>query len=251
MLAKCDFCHRKMWLAISEIDGPDARVRLVADLGISDGHPFFSLLVDVACQPAGVRTPCPIAAEGQSASYRRSGLRRARYGSRQRISQASMKEFGNDGLQMNGFAGRLLSFAVLLGFFALGHQHGALAQAGSTGGIIGKQEKSVSGGEDSEPIRTKPPKHKSSQIPVKKPSQAAGRCSNVVGSYSYPYGSVTVFKSDGTATNSAGPQGTWKCAGGTVTVNWNTGYNDRLTPSGGSSFSGSNNHGWTWSAKPQ
>lgn len=73
-------------------------------------------------------------------------------------------------------------------------------------------------------------------------------CSHVVGSYSYPYKTLTVFRSDGTASNSFGPQGTWTCTGGMVTVNWNTGFIDKLVPSGRSSFSATNNHGWGWSA---
>jgi hypothetical protein len=42
---------------------------------------------------------------------------------------------------------RLLGFALLLGLFAFGQQE-VFAQAGSTGGSIGKQDKSISGGEE-------------------------------------------------------------------------------------------------------
>jgi hypothetical protein len=39
----------------------------------------------------------------------------------------------------------LLGFVLVLGFFALGWPESAFAQAGSTGGVIGKQDKSISG----------------------------------------------------------------------------------------------------------
>jgi hypothetical protein len=42
---------------------------------------------------------------------------------------------------------RLTKLVILLVLFVITQQQGALAQAGSTGGVIGKQEKSVSGGE--------------------------------------------------------------------------------------------------------
>jgi hypothetical protein len=41
--------------------------------------------------------------------------------------------------------GRLLIFAVALGFFVTARQQVAFAQAGSTGGVIGKQDKEMSG----------------------------------------------------------------------------------------------------------
>jgi len=129
----------------------------------------------------------------------------------------------------------------------------ASAQAGSTGGSVGKQDKSVSGGDDHEAPEAKPSPHKPARSAVEKPgkersSKPVTGCS-LAGNYSYPFQTVTVFKSDGTASNSAGPQGTWNCSGGRVTVNWNTGYVDQLIPSGGSTYSASNNHGWTWSAR--
>ena len=43
--------------------------------------------------------------------------------------------------------GRLLIFTAALGLFLAAQQQVAFAQAGSTGGVIGKQDKSISGGE--------------------------------------------------------------------------------------------------------
>ena len=124
----------------------------------------------------------------------------------------------------------------------------ALTQAGSTGGNVGKQDKSVSGGKDQESAQKKSPQPTPNHSPVKS-TNTASRCSSFPASYSYPLQTVTVFKSDGTASNSSGLKATWTCANGTVTVKWNTGYIDTLIPSGGSSFSATNNHGWAWSAK--
>jgi hypothetical protein len=129
-----------------------------------------------------------------------------------------------------------------------GIDQSAFAQAGSAGGSVGKQDKSVSGSEDQEPARKRLLQHSPTHSPEKSTKTVSG-CSHVPGSYSYPLQTVTVFKSDGTASNSSGLQATWTCANGTVTVNWNTGYVDKLIPSSGSNFSATNNHGWAWSAK--
>src|SRR6266568_236426 len=99
----------------------------------------------------------------------------------------------------------------------------AFAQAGSAGGSVGKQEKSVSGSEDQESAQKKSPQPTPKHSPVKS-TNAASRCSSFAGSYTYPLQTVTVFKSDGTASNSSGLKATWTCANGTITVKWNTGY---------------------------
>jgi hypothetical protein len=54
--------------------------------------------------------------------------------------------------------GRIVGHALLSGILLASQQQGAFAQAGSTGGVIGKQDKSVSGGEDAAAPRssTKP-----------------------------------------------------------------------------------------------
>jgi len=146
----------------------------------------------------------------------------------------------------------------------------AFAQAGSAGGSVGQQDKSVSGSEDQESAQKKSPRPTPKHSPVSgsedqesaqkksprptpkhspvKSTNIASRCSNFAGTYSYALRAVTVFKSDGTASNSKGTNATWTCANGTVTVRWNSGFIDTLIPSGGSSFSATNNHGWVWSA---
>jgi hypothetical protein len=59
-----------------------------------------------------------------------------------------MKDCIDDRLPVKRLSRRLLGFVMLLGLLALGQQESALAQAGSTGGTIGKQDKSISGGEE-------------------------------------------------------------------------------------------------------
>jgi hypothetical protein len=137
---------------------------------------------------------------------------------------------------------RSIPIAVICGWAALfGADQAALGQAGSTGGTIGKTDKSASGGEGDQIARTRKPETKS--------TKAAGACAKVAGTYSYsPDGTVVVFKSDRTTSHSGGPRGTWTCAGGVVTVVWNTGFIDHLTPTEGG-FSASNNIGVTWVAK--
>jgi hypothetical protein len=68
-----------------------------------------------------------------------------------------MKDRIDERLPVKRLSRRLLGFALLSGLFALGQQESAFAQAGSTGGIIGKQDKSISGGED----RSAPPAQRS------------------------------------------------------------------------------------------
>jgi hypothetical protein len=56
-----------------------------------------------------------------------------------------MNDVRNDGLPVKRLSRRLLGVVLLLGLFAIGQQESAFAQAGSTGGTIGKQNKEASG----------------------------------------------------------------------------------------------------------
>jgi hypothetical protein len=113
--------------------------------------------------------------------------------------------------------------AVADGSDALASTPMVLAQAGSTGGTIGKQGKSASGG-DAEP-RQRP----NSRTGEK---SSSGSCQKIVGSWSWVAGFETVFSANGTGRNSspfAGPC-TWTCRGGIVIVNWSSlGVIDRIT----------------------
>jgi hypothetical protein len=115
----------------------------------------------------------------------------------------------------------------------------AMAQAGSTGGTAGKQDKSASGGE--EQAQPKSRLHKSTSRPAADRSKSSS-CGNVVGTYKWLLGTTNVIKADGTTTLSNGPQGKWTCANGQLTIVWNNGATDYLSPTP-SGFSIENNFG--------
>jgi hypothetical protein len=134
-----------------------------------------------------------------------------------------MKDCRNEGLPMKVRVRLLPGFALLLGLFALGQQHDAFAQAGSTGGTIGKQEKSISGGDD-----TADSQH---AVPTNKPRRSAdhsvataptgGPCSRIIGTWLWHNGvSVTVHSNSNTTTQSDGNSATVVCAGGTYSFTW-------------------------------
>jgi hypothetical protein len=120
----------------------------------------------------------------------------------------------------------VLAIATPIYFFAQANAP-AVAQAGSMGGTVGKQDKSASGGE--EPAAPKSRSHKLASPPTAEKSKSSG-CGNIVGTYKWILGTTTVIKADGTTAHSTGPQGTWTCASGQVTIVWNNGYIDHLTP---------------------
>jgi hypothetical protein len=91
----------------------------------------------------------------------------------------------DDRFPVKRFGGQLPGFVLLLGLFTLGLQERSLAQAGSTGGIIGKQDKSMSGGEEADRPRAEPhPKR-----PAKVRETSSGRsCGSIVGRWSWYLG---------------------------------------------------------------
>ncbi|MBI4275518.1 MAG: hypothetical protein HY659_12555 [Rhizobiales bacterium] len=98
-----------------------------------------------------------------------------------------------------------------------------LAQAGSTGGTIGKQGKSISGGEDENPPRQPAP-----------PSGQRTSCPNIVGVWnswaSGLFGKAdTTFGNDGTAKHRSGIPGTWKCESGQLVMTWGSGGVEHFT----------------------
>lgn len=120
-------------------------------------------------------------------------------------------------------AGRLLAAGLLsaaLGSIAVSTN--ALAQAGSTGGTIGKTDKSESGGLPS-PAEAQPRKP-----PGASRNAPASSCSRMPGSWSWFNGITVVIRPDGTA--SGGPHtASWSCANGAVVMRWSHGYTDRLS----------------------
>jgi hypothetical protein len=118
----------------------------------------------------------------------------------------------------------------------------AFSQAGSTGGTLGNTDKSISGDRREEPAAPKSQTHRSASAPAAKSSG----CGSVVGAYKWPVG-ITTIKNGGVATGIPGVQGTWTCANGEVTIVWNNGYTDHLTPIPGG-FSAVNNVGMQFTA---
>ncbi len=106
-----------------------------------------------------------------------------------------------------------------------------LAQAGSVGGSIGKQGKSVSGNQDAPPQAAPAPRRKAVRAvepddETEKPARTGKKgCSNIVGTWnSWASGLFgqgdTVFRGDGTATHRSGIPGVWKCEGDKIRMSW-------------------------------
>src|ERR1700683_1784986 len=97
-------------------------------------------------------------------------------------------------------------------FFFVHANPPALAQAGSTGGTVGKQDKSASGGE--ELAAPKSLAHKSASAPAECNPKASG-CGSVAAANKWP-GGKEVVKAVGTPTLSLRFNGMWTCANGQV-----------------------------------
>jgi hypothetical protein len=109
----------------------------------------------------------------------------------------------------------------------------AFAQAGSTGGTIGKTDKSVSGGEDTglqrQPQREAPPRH-----PATSDRSAGNSCQKIVGTWAwqYPYApSDVVFDADGSGHNPV-VTAKWTCDGAGAIIRWSHGTVDHVAISG-------------------
>jgi hypothetical protein len=101
----------------------------------------------------------------------------------------------------------------------------AFPQAGSTGGTIGKHDKSVSGGDDQE--RRPEPNAKRRQSATARPDGGHGKgCPDITGVWNswasgmFGKGDAT-FNKDGTATHKSGIPGTWRCENGQLRMGWN------------------------------
>jgi hypothetical protein len=124
---------------------------------------------------------------------------------------------------------------VLIGMVLLALSHAGLAnltpafaQAGSIGGSVGKQDKTISGSEEADRPRATPyPKPPAAAKPQENASGHS--CSRIVGRWSWYLGvSDSVFRRDGSALHPAsGTPGKWTCAGDTVSVVWATGATSR------------------------
>jgi hypothetical protein len=99
----------------------------------------------------------------------------------------------------------------------------AQVQPGSTGETVGKQDKSISGGntpEESRPSTRKQEPH---------PSVAKGSsCARIAGTWKWSIG-TTVISSNGSARHSDGATGPWTCSESQMVIVWSNGYTDHLT----------------------
>lgn len=137
-----------------------------------------------------------------------------------------------------------IGFVLLaLSHFAFANVTAALAQAGSTGGTIGKTDKSLSGNEETPARRPNgrsgaesdrpraTPRSKRPATNSQETSSGAG-CSRIVGSWRWYLGATTMtFSQDGTVEQSiSGNKGHWSCSGGIVKAVFATaGSTDRIT----------------------
>jgi hypothetical protein len=117
-----------------------------------------------------------------------------------------------------------MAAAIMLSFVLT---DATLAQAGSTGGTIGKQNKSVSGADEVPPPRRATPEKKSGQATTKirAAREPKATCRNLVGTWSSWASGMfgqndTVFSRRGGAKHSSGIIGNWRCDGGQILLGW-------------------------------
>jgi hypothetical protein len=97
------------------------------------------------------------------------------------------------------------------------HANTILAEPGSVGGTIGKQGKTVSGGNEKEAA----PNRATS-------GETSSPCLGLVGVWSWSTGGETTIKPGGTLSKGE-LTGTWTCKGGQVVIVWKHGYVDQLS----------------------
>jgi hypothetical protein len=110
------------------------------------------------------------------------------------------------------------------------------AQAGSTGGTIGKTDKSVSGGEEvAPPARpgARPTERRRNQAnPDVATNAQTSRCPSIAGTWSWTGGlfgrNDTEFGADGSAKHGSGIVGTWTCSDGLYVIRWKNWTTDKV-----------------------
>jgi hypothetical protein len=104
----------------------------------------------------------------------------------------------------------------------------AFAQAGSTGGTVGKQDKSVSGGDTKSEVgrAAKSPAHNSTE-----------RCGGIVGVWAFSNGVDVSVNPDGGATAN-GWHASWTCQANVITIRWPAFVDNYTIGSDGRSLSG-------------
>jgi hypothetical protein len=149
-------------------------------------------------------------------------------------------------------------YRVLLLIFAVNvllASAGAVAQVqpGSTGGNVGQQDKSMSGGslpEDSLPAARKQKPHRpvANQRNEEPDKAKVSSCGRIAGTWKWGLGYIVVVKMDGTAHHAGVGSGTWTCSGGQYVFVWpGAGITDHVSLStDGNSIAGSNSIGMTF-----
>jgi hypothetical protein len=146
---------------------------------------------------------------------------------------------------------KLIAITVACGLAALlATDRISFGQAGSTGGTVGKTDKSVSGGEES--VETNQ-KRKTSGRPqaTGQRKTGGGSCQKIVGTWTWHYflDTETVLSEGGVGRNSTGPKGAWTCSAGIATAKWDNGFVDTITVSGdGNTLFIKNNEGKSFTA---
>ena len=134
-----------------------------------------------------------------------------------------MKDYRNNGLPPKSRVERVSGFAMLLVLFALGEEPRALAQAGSTGGTVGKQEKSISSGEEPQaPVQARSRSKSQNSAATKSSEQSiSGRaCRRIVGTWKWSNGVDVVVKQDNTADATDGGHAVLTSVSGTYAFKW-------------------------------
>jgi hypothetical protein len=132
---------------------------------------------------------------------------------------------------------------LIAGFASIATPKLAAAQAGSTGGTIGKTNKSVSGGDTTKQTVTS-----RGQLSSGRGGNQGGACRKMVGTWNWDGGDA-VFDPDGSARFSGIMTHTanWRCSEGLVIVVWSNGITDRITVApDGNSVSVTNSYGKTF-----
>ena len=124
---------------------------------------------------------------------------------------------------------RLLQVGLIVGMFSV--PCFAQMQPGSTGGSIGKADKSISGGgEPSSPHRAVPSTRSRSGNPggEEKPHKVSSGCGRIVGAWRWALAQTITFGADGSTESSRGDSGNWTCENGRIVARWKSGYIDSI-----------------------
>jgi len=119
---------------------------------------------------------------------------------------------------------------LALSHLAFANVSSVLAEAGSTGGTIGKQDKSISG--DAEVDRPRAAHHSKRPATNSQETSSGPACSRIVGTWKWGGGfglTKMVFNQNGTVRQSlTGSTGSWSCAGTIVRTVFTNGSTDRI-----------------------